>query len=352
MSNVYRKGKYWWCWGHHEDGSRWWASTRVSVDQPKQLAERAARKIERDRVLGPRQAPTLALIDALELLRLAKERKRVAVPTLEIMRTKGRNLIRLLGPTRDVCALTLADTERYLDARRAEKVSDHTIAKELGTLRAALRAASKAGRYAGDPAALWPDALVGFYKPRTRWLTVAEYRKLYAAAFPGRRDALTAYVFTGARLSELGRIHAHHVDLEACTVRIAGTKTDEADRVVPIAPELEPVLRRLVEEHPEGPLFRSWKPTNMRQSLARWCARAGIAPVTANDLRRTFCSWLCSAGVSELMAAKLLGHTSSKMVRQVYAQLSEASLREAIERLPRVTVRVTDASRDRVEIGD
>lgn len=342
MPNVYRRNdsRYWWCWGHLETGARWSASTRVSLDQPRRVAESAARRIERERLLGARQstAPSLPLIDALELLRAAKDRRRVSEATLEVLAAKGKNLLRHFGPKRDLAALTLADTEAYLDARRAQGVSDHTIAKELGALRAALRASARAGRYEGDPGALWPDALRDFYTPRTRWLTVDEYRRLHAVAWVTRRDALTAYVFTGARLSELGRLEARHVDFRAMVVLIPGTKTKLAERTVPIAPELEPVLRRAVALAPTGPLFRDWKPTNMRQSLARWCAKAGIEPVTANDLRRTFCSWLCSAGVSELMAAKLLGHASSRMVRLVYAQLSEASLREAINRLPRITV--------------
>jgi len=342
MPNVYKRGdsRYWWCWGHLETGKRWSASTRVGLDQPKRVAESAARRIERERLLGSREvpAPTLALIDALELLRVGKERRKLSAATMEVLAAKGKRLLEHFGMERDVCALTLADTEAYLDARRAKGVSDHTIAKELGALRSALRASARAGRYHGDHTALWPDALRDFYTPRTRWLTVDEYRRLHEAAWVTRRDQLTAYVFTGARLSELGRIEARHVDFRAMTLLVPGTKTKLAERTVPIAPELEPVLRRAVALAPKGPLFRDWKPTNMRQSLGRWCAKVGIEPVTANDLRRTFCSWLCSAGVSELMAAKLLGHASSRMVRLVYAQLSEASLREAISRLPRITV--------------
>lgn len=349
MSNVYRKGRYWHTWGHHEDGRRWWASTKVSVDQPERVARIAAKKIERDKVVGPRTAPRLTIVEALELLRAHKERKGVSASTMEITRDKGRQLIAHFGVGFDVAAVTLADCEGYMDARRPD-VTDHTIAKELATLRAALVQARRHGRYIGEPRDLWPSELVDFYTPRDRWLTVNEYRRLRMAAYPPRREHLAAYVYLGVRYSELYRIRSEHLDLAGRRVFVDGTKTKASKRWVPIARELVPVLERRADR---GQLFEPWLRQNMRQSLHRWATKAQIAPLSANDLRRTFASWLCSAGVPELTAARLMGHTSSTMVRRVYAQLGDEVLLEAIDRLPLVTVDgATDMPRDSVETGD
>lgn len=58
-----------------------------------------------------------------------------------------------------------------------------------------------------------------------------------------------------------------------------------------------------------------------------------MEPFIYKDLRRTFASRMCQAGVPEFHTIKLMGHKSSKMVREVYAQLSPGTYEEAITRL-------------------
>ena len=59
----------------------------------------------------------------------------------------------------------------------------------------------------------------------------------------------------------------------------------------------------------------------MRRDLHAACERAEIAPVSPNDLRRTFATWQAEAGVPEAVTASLMGHTSSAMIRRVYAKI-------------------------------
>ena len=85
--------------------------------------------------------------------------------------------------------------------------------------------------------------------------------------------------------------------------------------------------------------------SNARRSLRAACTRAGISPVSHNDFRRTFASWLAEEGVPELVTASLLGHASSAMVRRVYSRIGPAAQLQAIETLPdlgTVTDGVTD----------
>lgn len=107
------------------------------------------------------------------------------------------------------------------------------------------------------------------------------------------------------------------------------------------------MTHRRAREYPEGPLFPGrWYKHKMRLDLADKCAKASIAPVTANDLRRTFASWLANRGVPEIVTLRLMGHTSSTMVRRVYAQLSRDTLAAAVDGLPTVAnVCQTGASR-------
>lgn len=56
--------------------------------------------------------------------------------------------------------------------------------------------------------------------------------------------------------------------------------------------------------------------------------------VSANDLRRTFVSWLANESESPLTVARLAGHTSTRMVERVYAQLGVGVQRGAVSKLP------------------
>lgn len=278
------------------------------------------------------------------MLRAAKVRAERSESTLSYLREKGRQLIRVFGPEFDLTQITPADVDGYLDRRVGEGVALYTAGKEIKILFSALRLAKRHGRWLGDVDTLRSDELHGAHTPRDRWLTVPEFRKLLVALYPGRRDHLIAYVYLGVRYSELYRICPEHLDHAERRVFVDGTKTKKAKRWIPCADEVWDVLTRLATDRDEGvPLFRAWTRQNMRQALHRACAKAEIDPVSANDLRRTFASWLCSAGVPEMVCARLMGHTSSNMVRRVYAQLSDEALSSAIARMPRISTRPREA---------
>jgi integrase len=61
-----------------------------------------------------------------------------------------------------------------------------------------------------------------------------------------------------------------------------------------------------------------------------------VASFIFKDLRRTFASRCAQSGVPEFHTVKLMGHTSSAMVRKVYAQLCAGTYEAAITRLDAV----------------
>ena len=336
MPKLYKRPRspYWWAEGYDSEGQRWRESTK---SRDRSVASKVAKRLEREKLLADPGLPELTLWDALELLRAHKERREVSDATMEILATKGGQLLRVLGPRRNVAALTLLDAEAYLDQRVREGVSKHTISKEWGTLRGALRQARRHGMYPADPADIWPDALRDVYTPKDRWLTLEEYRRLMLALPRGRADHLTMYCHTGVRYGELCRLTVQDVNRDAQTVFVRGKKgrKDRAERVIPLSADawqvVEPRLRS-----GSGPLFPDeWGRSVMARTLKASSVRAGIPRVdSANDLRRTFCSWLANSGVPEHVTVRMMGHTSSAMVRRVYAQLAPSTLRDAIDRLP------------------
>jgi integrase len=204
-----------------------------------------------------------------------------------------------------------------------------------------LRRGRNLGAFLGDPASFVPEGLHDVYRPRTRTLTQEEFAALLeverdlsgrcSRATP-RGDELLTYALTGARQSELFAIDKADVDLSRRVLGIRGTKTLGAVREVPILDPLMPTIKRRMKA-PGPMLFEApWHRARMHQNLQRWCAVAEIEPVTANDLRRTYATWMAEAGVPESLLLKYMGHASSTMLRRVYAQVTDKMHSDAIER--------------------
>lgn len=273
------------------------------------------------------------------MLLAADKRAQRSDATIEIHVDKGRHLERVLGRDFDVRRIDAELTAAYTDRRLGEGAGRHTIHKELGTLRRACRVAGVEWQ------AAWMPELGRFYTPRERWLSIGEYRLLLAALPDHRRDYVIMWCQTGLRESELYKLRASDVDHGAKRLRVRGTKTEKSDRVVPLSPDALEVLRRRTRFEPWG---------NVGRDLLVACERAEIDRVSPNDLRRTFASWLANKGASPLVVAKLLGHTSTRMVERIYARLGHEVKHETIELLPSVTSLVTEprGSSDRSDRPD
>lgn len=325
-----RKGtRFIWCRGRDVDGTPWRESTHQT---DRGAAGIAARAIERRRLLGtdqPENATTIA--GALKLLEEDDATAGRPPGTIEYHSTKGRHVSRLLGAALQLSKIDGPALKAYATSRIEEGAHRHTVAKEITVLR-------KAARLAGVPipAKLVPD-LGRFYTPRDRWLPVDEYRKLLFTLPLNRRHWLIGFCHTGLRDKELRALEAPHVDFARRVLEVPGTKTEKSAREVPLSDDAMHMLEKLVAATPAGEkLFRGITKKCFRDLMKRACKRAGIALVTPNDMRRTFCSWLANAGVSEGRAARYMG-SSSTMVRRVYAQFAASTMAGDAELLPKIT---------------
>jgi hypothetical protein len=114
------------------------------------------------------------------------------------------------------------------------------------------------------------------------------------------------------------------------TILLPGTKTAGSRREFGIPPPLMKYFRTVKKK--TGPVVVRWQ--NVRRDLAAKCKKLGIPRVSPNDLRRTFASWMKNAGVDSFAVARLLGHTTSRMVELVYGQLDDETLKNAVSTLP------------------
>jgi integrase len=193
-----------------------------------------------------------------------------------------------------------------------------------------LKLARKDGTYDKDPAEVLPSFAVK-YEPRTRHLSFAEAEKLLAELPEHRRSVVRFILATACRWGEMERAELSDVRLSAKSstlvkgqVDVRGTKTAGSKRTLPIVAHSEALLRSVVSDPAiasKGPMFAAWN--NARRDLLSACKRAGIDPISANDLRRTCASWLRQAGVEPGVIGSFLGHTDPRMAYKVYGHMGD-----------------------------
>jgi integrase len=129
-------------------------------------------------------------------------------------------------------------------ARREEGTSDHTIHKELTTLRAALRLALRARLWSGSLDEVLPDRFGAGYKPRDRALTPDELSRLLAELTAPKAAAVAFMVATSANWRECMRARRKDTDPETGWVHLRGTKRQTRDRRFIVAHPSAPALAR------------------------------------------------------------------------------------------------------------
>jgi integrase len=149
-------------------------------------------------------------------------------------------------------------------------------------------------------------------------LTVEQAKDLAKQLPPHHARTLWAFCFTGMRPEEMFEEIGNRWEVEAAGIRIHGTKSPAADRVVPRV----------------GLLV---KPSTKRLAFYRALRTASGETVTPYDLRRTYAQWLDLARIPRFRQAYYMGH-GPKDITALYQRMREvtASLREdaaALEQL-------------------
>jgi integrase len=243
--------------------------------------------------------------------------------TADFYAAKLGHVVRLFGAhTAISVALRPQSFDQYALTRKSEGARATTIRKEIGAARTLARFAARHGAYHGRPELFMPGDLADDYEPGERFLTPPELYDLTTHLPKHRAAWVCLAVATGCRYSETTRITAADVDLDGMLVTIRGTKTKRARAVVPVAEPFQELLRWALPYLP----LRPWLNANMKRDLALACSKAGIEPVTANDLRRTHGSWLAQAGVGDEHIGKVLRHADGRMARRVYGRLPPEQL--------------------------
>lgn len=161
------------------------------------------------------------------------------------------------------------------------------------------------------------------------YLTAKEVRALQAKADPVTADMIAFAVLTGLRRSEMLPLSADQVR-NGVLVLDAKTKSGRP-RGIPMPPEAIRIARKRL---PWGVAY--WELRD-RFEAAREAAK--MPHVHWHDLRHTYASWLAQAGKPLSAIRDLMGHSSISVTNR-YSHLAPDHLRDAVDALPTLGVRV------------
>jgi integrase len=210
--------------------------------------------------------------------------------------------------------------------------SSSLINKCIDALRRLLDIAVEQGQLAGNP--LYPRGLKLQSTPRKPNLPEAsKLAEIFADIEHGggrmSRGSATLcrfLAYTGCRLGEARRVTWADVDFKRGIIRVHGSKTEAADREVPLIPAARALLERLhaarmIENGLQiDPKARVLAVAEAAKSLTRACQKLGVERLTHHDLRDAFATSAIEAGVDIPTVAAWLGHADGgALLMRVYS---------------------------------
>ena len=308
-----------------KDSAQWWATwsqngerfRRSTGTDNRQLAKALTAKWVQEDFLAEHfgKKPELPFSEAL--LRYAKAQKRDH-PRHFMSNTRYRLryfAARFKGW--NVSDLTFKAMQDFVD-EHIEKMSSGSVARDIAVIKAILNKARRE-----DLTDFVPNfPRVKGSKPRTRWLTMDEERRLIDNAAPHLKYLIRFAVDTGGRKSEILGLDWRDVDLVQKRVTFRDTKENGEDRTLRLCQRAEATLRGL------GPrdtgivfTFRGQPIKSLKTSWSKACDNAEIEDLRFHDLRHTFASRLVQAGIPLFEVMGLTGHKSLEMVQR-YSHLA------------------------------
>lgn len=321
---LYKRGRYWWARTDPITGRP--ASTKCSSLESARRWLQYRESLRADPRFAAAEDATIG--GWCERIIESKRTGGASEETLEVYEQKLKNVRRLLGDDTKLSKITADVIDHYIAVRRDEGVTDHTISKELTCVWQMLKLAKRSRCFPYDIEELKPVNLKVNYEPRERSLRREEVTALLTELTGGRAAFVCVTVGLGLRLSEASRLLPTDIDLAKGSVFVRGTKTKGARRHIPILSIFRPLVEAAVPYLPVEAAVKN----NLRRELLKACKRAGIAPATPNDFRRTCCTLMYEGGVDRDVARRILGHASTAMVDKIYGKPTPEALGALAER--------------------
>lgn len=219
----------------------------------------------------------------------------------------------------------LVDVDEDDDDPDTERKAKDSANRNLATLKAALNLGYRMGFVAST--AQW-DRVESFQKVsrrRERFLTVAERKKLIAAAAPALTRLLRAVLLTAARPGELAA--ATVGDLDPAGLLTLDGKTGR--RIIPLSPDALKHLKACAGKRElDAPLLtradgKAWTRFDWRDEMKTAREAAGLPDdVVLYNVRHVAISEMIVGGIDPLTVARIAG-TSVAMIQRHYGHLAK-----------------------------
>lgn len=154
--------------------------------------------------------------------------------------------------------------------------------------------------------------------------------------------AVTIFLYTGLRRSELVRLNVTDIDLINNKIYVRCTK-GKKDEAIQICDELRVIMREKIK-YEVGPIFPRWRnPDTFSRLFKKYARKAGLGDKKLHDLRHTFGSYLALNDVDIEVIKKLMRHKDIKTT-EIYVKLRDDTLRSAVNKLKFATNLKSDGS--------
>lgn len=154
----------------------------------------------------------------------------------------------------------------------------------------------------------------------------------YLAACPNRKFRLLVEfgLYTGARAQEAVILTSDDWGGDRFTLPKARAKGRRRGRLIMVPARLRPAIEREIEDH-DGIVFRNtrgepWNKNSLNCSMRRMKEKLGDPELCFTSLRHSFATAKVAAGVPLETVAKLMGHSSTKMVYERYARFAKTDV--------------------------
>ena len=170
---------------------------------------------------------------------------------------------------------------------------------------------------------------------RVRYLDRDECRRLVNASPEPLRTIIRGAQLTGARYSELARMHVADFHRDSGTVLVRTSKAGKVRHIELTAEGLEFFNEITAGRTGSEFLFHrggaAWGKSHQQRPLVEACRIARVIPAASfHTLRHTYASLMVMDGVPLMVVARNLGHADTRMVEKHYGHLATSYVREAI----------------------